>query len=77
LKIDPNRPATHNNLGFAYYRKGMVDHAILRFQMAIALNSDYAEAHTNLGVAYGKKGWIRQAEDEISIGMKLQSRGGL
>ena len=77
LKIDPNRPATHNNLGFAYFRKGMVDHAILRFQMAIALNPDYAEAHTNLGIAYGKKGWIQQAAEEISMGMKLQSRGGL
>jgi len=77
LKIDPNRPATHNNLGFAYFRKGMVDHAILQFQMANALNSDYAEAHNNLGIAYGKKGWIRQAAEEISMGMKLQSRGGL
>jgi tetratricopeptide (TPR) repeat protein len=77
LKIDPNRPATRNNLGFAYFRKGMVDHAILQFQMAIALNPDYAEAHNNLGIAYGKKGWIRQATEEISMGMKLQSRGGL
>src|SRR5512139_2157727 len=77
LKIDPNRPATHNNLGIAYFRKGMVDHAILRFQMAIALNPDYAEAHTNLGIAYGKKGWIQQAAEEISMGMKLQSRRGL
>jgi protein O-mannosyl-transferase len=75
LKIDPNYAKARNNLGVAYFKKGMIDEAIAQFRIAISLRPDYPEAHNNLGIAYGRKGWAQQATEEISLGMKLQSRG--
>jgi tetratricopeptide (TPR) repeat protein len=75
IATDPGDARAHNNLGVAYYSRGLVDDAIARFRTAIALSPDYAEAHTNLGIAYGRKGWLDAAQQEMSLGMRLQASG--
>ena len=73
LQVAPMHPESHNNLGVAYYGRGRVDDSIAHLRTAISVKPDYAEAHLNLGIAYGDKGWLAEAQEEMSIGMRLQA----
>jgi len=73
------QPINHsilNNLGVSLKNIDQLNEAAASLRLAIELAPNYAEAHNNLGIAYGKKGWVRQAAEEISLGMKLKSRDG-
>ena len=50
-----------NNLGNALLQKGDVDEAIVRFQQALQIKPDFAEAHSNLGNALFQKGKVDEA----------------
>lgn len=56
LKINPNSPEAHNNLGFAYYDKGDVDKAVEHQKKAIEGNPNIANAYYGLAMALEKKG---------------------
>jgi len=43
-----------NNVGFAWYRAGKIQEAVLWFQQAISLDPRRAVAYLNLGDAYAK-----------------------
>lgn len=47
----------HNNIGWAYYKKGDLNKAVENYKKAITMNPDFGLAHYNLGIAYrdGKK----------------------
>lgn len=68
----------HNNLGVAYFKKGMIDKAIEEYNTALLKASEihyrYRQAHCNLGIAYEKKGMydaaIREYENALCIGPK-------
>jgi tetratricopeptide (TPR) repeat protein len=45
-----------NNLGTAYYEKGLYDSAIVQFKKVIRLNPAYTAAYINLGSAYATAG---------------------
>ncbi|HWX53890.1 MAG TPA: tetratricopeptide repeat protein [Verrucomicrobiae bacterium] len=51
----PRKPRAHNNLGYAYYVLGDVDHAIDEFRFALSLDRDYRDAQQNL-----RKAWMQQ-----------------
>ena len=51
----------HNNLGLAYYNKGLVDKAIEHYQIALKLRPNFAEAFNNLGIAYQIRGLLDKA----------------
>ena len=48
LEIDPSIGNVYNNLGYLYYRKGDLDHAIEMYQRAIQRGSDTSAAYSNL-----------------------------
>ena len=50
LRIDPDNPETHNNLGNALAHKGKAEEAIKHYQIALRLRPDFAKVHNNLGV---------------------------
>lgn len=62
----------HNNLGLAYYNRGLIDKAIEHYQIAVRLNPYAPEIYTNLGNAYFDKGWLDKAIEyyQIAIGLK-------
>jgi Tfp pilus assembly protein PilF len=41
-----------NNEGWAYYKKGEVDKAIMLIQEAVRVNPEFCQAHRNLGLIY-------------------------
>ena len=45
-------PAYHNNLGYAYFKQGSTEDAIVEFKEAIRIRPAYGEAHHNLGYVY-------------------------
>jgi type IV pilus assembly protein PilF len=42
----------HNNLGWAFYKKGDLKNAVENYRKAIGMKPDFALAHYNLGIAY-------------------------
>ena len=44
----------HNNIGWAYYRKGDYEKAVKHFKKAIEANPGYALAYNNMGLAYNR-----------------------
>ena len=42
----------HNNIGWAYYKKGDFKNAVENYQKAIGMKPDFGLAHYNLGIAY-------------------------
>lgn len=51
LALEPDSAGSHNNLGTALRKQGMLTDAVAAFGVALTLKPDYAAAHTNLGVA--------------------------
>ena len=55
LKIQPNLPDAHNNLGNALQERGELNAAIASFKKALELNPTHPSIHYNLGNALKKK----------------------
>ena len=50
IKDYPNEPLLYNIGGVFYKQTGQLDEAIKKFEKALAINPDYAEAHNNLEI---------------------------
>jgi tetratricopeptide (TPR) repeat protein len=48
LKVRPDDPEAHYNLGAALYQKGRITEAIGHFQKALEVRPDYADARRSL-----------------------------
>ncbi len=48
LRINPNDPDLHNNLGVVLAGKGNLQEAEYHFQKALQINPDYTDAKNNL-----------------------------
>jgi tetratricopeptide (TPR) repeat protein len=62
--MNPDYAEAHNNLGVAYFSKGMTDEAISEYKKELCHNSDFVKTHDNLGTAYFSKGMIDEAISE-------------
>ena len=57
----PRSAEDHLLLGESLARRGKIDGAIVEFEKAIEMRSQYAAAFTSLGAAYGQKGMFDQS----------------
>jgi len=60
----------HNNLGWAWFKKGDLDKARRHFLMAINLAPQLCVAHNNLGIILLKKGNVRRAQKYLLRAIK-------
>jgi len=73
--VPPPRSAEdHLLLGELFARKGKIDKAIVEFENAIEMRSDYTVAYTSLGAAYGQKGMIDQSISASNKAIELDPR---
>jgi tetratricopeptide (TPR) repeat protein len=56
VRKSPDFPLGYNNLGIAYYEKGLHNKAIGMYERAIAASPKYLDAYVNLGAAYSAIG---------------------
>jgi len=68
VRVDPNNPEAHCELGSAYKDEGRLDEAIRELQTALRINPYYADAHLELGAAYAQQGRRDKAMREIKAG---------
>jgi len=61
-KIEPDNPATRNNLGLMLTRQGRFDEAVREFRAALRAKPDFFEALFNLGMAHEGNGASAEAE---------------
>ncbi|MCP4622502.1 MAG: tetratricopeptide repeat protein [bacterium] len=62
-KMVPDDYFLHNDLGLAYYYKGVSEKAIYHYKKSLAIKDDYAPARNNLGNAYAaQKDWDNAIE---------------
>ncbi len=52
IKLKPNYPETHNNLGMVYEKKSSYQQAIKHFKRAIEIKPAFPEPYFNLGNLY-------------------------
>jgi tetratricopeptide (TPR) repeat protein len=57
VRLNPENPNAHHDLGLTYRLCSRLPEAIASFQRAIALKPDYASAHYNLGVSLEQQGY--------------------
>ncbi len=72
LKLKPNYPEAHNNLGNHQRQEGNFDAAICSYQKAITLKPNYPEAYFNLGSIYQQKGNIDKAIDSYQKAINIK-----
>jgi tetratricopeptide (TPR) repeat protein len=56
VRLDPQLPSAHYNLGRAYLEAGDLERGIAQVQEALRLHPDFAEAHQALGMAFMEQG---------------------
>ena len=61
IKIEPNYPDAHNNLGFYYTKKGDYESAIKSYKNALKLNPYLSDSYYNLGVIFADIGNFKES----------------
>ncbi len=61
----------HNNLGNVFQQRGQTNEAMAQFQMALAIDPDYAAAHNNLGNTLLQNGRVDEAMTHYEKALEL------
>jgi len=72
LKLRPDDPVTHNNLGVALQTAGNLPEAISEYREALSLQANYVDAHLNLGHAQEKLGDLNGAIAEYREALHIK-----
>ena len=71
IKLNPDFPDAHHNLGNAYRDKGELDAAIASYKTAINLKPDFPDALHNLGLSLQELGELKTAKAYYEEATKL------
>jgi Flp pilus assembly protein TadD len=74
IRLKPDFPEAHYNLGIELDLAGKMDDAISEFREAVRLRPDFAKAHERLGVALFIKGDEKGALEEYRKAFTLDPR---
>ena len=72
VKLSPQDPEAHNNLGNTLKELGRLDQAEASYNQALVLKPDYAEAHCNLGIVLHHSGKLDEAEASYQQAIALK-----
>jgi protein O-mannosyl-transferase len=72
MRIKPDYPSPHNNLGFVLARAGRLQEAIENYRIALRIKPDYAEAHNNLAIVLAKIGRLQEAIENYQQALQLK-----
>ncbi len=67
----PTPEIAYNNMGWAFYKKGLIERAIENYKMAIKQNPSFPQARNNLGIALFEKGRLEEAESELKKALEI------
>ncbi len=67
----PNDAGLHNNLGFVFYRQGLLTNASTEYQKALELDGECAECFNNLGLLKSSLGEVVEAKKYFEKAMQL------
>lgn len=76
LQRDELNLQAHNNLGYLYLGKGLLDEAAREFQRVIAIEPGYATAHVNLAATLIRLGRFEAAAAEARQALAIDPRSG-
>ncbi len=65
IRKAPSNARAHNNLGFVYYERGMLEQAAEQLAAALRLRPWYSDARINLGIVYNAEGMVDQAVEQF------------
>jgi tetratricopeptide (TPR) repeat protein len=71
LKLAPNLPAAHNNLGQLYYQQGQFAEAVPELQVAIKLDPRLVTPRALLGFSYYQMREFERSRDQLKLAAKL------
>ncbi|MDY6862076.1 MAG: tetratricopeptide repeat protein, partial [Thermodesulfobacteriota bacterium] len=69
-KKSPQKSRPHNNLGNAYFNKGLLKESIRAYNKAVSLTPDWKTPYNNLGNAYAFQGLYKEAIKEYQKSIK-------
>jgi tetratricopeptide (TPR) repeat protein len=72
LRLNPDIPEAHNNLGVVLAQGGRLREAVTSFRQATRLKPDFAEAHNNLGNALRDLGQMEAAQVSLEEALRLR-----
>ena len=72
LRLEPDSPEAHHNLGIALERQGRPDEAVTCYQQALRLKPDDAEAQNNLGIVLARQGRLDEAAARFQQALRLK-----
>jgi Flp pilus assembly protein TadD len=72
LRLSPDSPEVHCNLGMALFHAGRVTEAVEHFEQALRIEPDYVDAHFDLGLALEKLGRTPEAIEQYQQTLKLR-----
>jgi tetratricopeptide (TPR) repeat protein len=74
IQLDPNHYRAITNLGNLALEANNLDEAILKYEHALKLNENFANAHHNLAVAYRKKGMVSKSVSELKKAQRVSQQ---